>query len=114
MPGAGAPFAPPLHATACTGNEISRFEIVESDKAGAFDEACEDANSKFVGTTDLPNDSTTWPVFMSRNVRNYLTQTKRRTTYSHITREIFHRETRVMGHGFQRSIAKVYSQMVKR
>jgi len=58
----------------CTESEISHFEIVESNKAGASDEACEDENSKFVGTVGLPNDSATWPVFMSRNVRNYLTQ----------------------------------------
>jgi len=58
----------------CTGSEISHFEIVESDKASASDEACEDENSKFVGTIGLPNDSASWPVFMRRNVRNYLTQ----------------------------------------
>jgi len=58
----------------CTGNEISHFEIVESDKAGASDEACEDENSKFVGTIGLANDSATWKVVMSRNVRNYLAQ----------------------------------------
>jgi len=57
-----------------TGSEISHFEIVESDKAGASDEACEEENSKFVGIIRLPNDSATWPVFMSRNVRNYVTQ----------------------------------------
>jgi len=56
--------------------EISHFELVESatKEAGASDESCEDENSKIVVNIGLTNDSATWLVVMSRNVRNYLAQ----------------------------------------
>ena len=38
------------------------------------DEACENENSKFVGTIALTNNSATWPFVMSWNFWNYLAQ----------------------------------------
>jgi len=43
-----------------------------SDSAGASDEACEDENSKFVGTSGLTNDSATCPGVTSRNEFNLI------------------------------------------
>jgi len=61
----------------CTGSDISHFEIAESHKEGtssvnASDEACEDENSKIVGTNGSTNDPATWSGVMCRNVRGSL------------------------------------------
>ena len=47
-------------------------------EAIAFDEACDDKNSKFVGTIGLTNDAATCPGPLSRKVRGYLAQRKPR------------------------------------
>jgi len=55
-------------------------------EAGESDETC--VNGKFVGTIGLTNDSATWPVVVSRNVRNYLAQ---RDEPPIVTTEVFPR-----------------------
>jgi len=45
-------------------------------------------NSTIVGTIGLSNDSATWPVVVSRNVRNYLDQRDEPPT---VTTEVFPR-----------------------
>jgi len=67
-------------------------------------------NLKFVGTTGLTNDSATWPVVVSRNVRNYLAQRDEPPT---VTTEVFP-SNESDGTRFLISPAKEYCQMVKR
>jgi len=45
---------------------------LKKKETSASDEACEDENSKFVGT--IGNDPATWPGVKSRKVRGYLAQ----------------------------------------
>jgi len=46
-------------------------------------------NSKFCGTIGLTNDSATWPVVVSRNVRNYILYLAQRDEPPTVTTEIF-------------------------
>ena len=48
------------------------LSLTKKEAYSASDEACEDDNSKFVGTIGLTNDPGTWPGVMGRKVRNYL------------------------------------------
>ena len=52
---------------------ISKFSSLTKKEAySASAEACEDENSKFVGTIGSTNDPATWPGVMGRKVGNHL------------------------------------------
>jgi len=48
------------------------LSLTKKEAYSASDEACEDENSRFVGTIGLTNDPTTWPGVMGGKVRDYL------------------------------------------
>ena len=79
---------------------ISKLLSLVKKEASASDEACEDENSKFVGTIGLTNGPATCPGVKSRKVRNYLTQREPQS------QQRFSPETRVIKRSFLISTAK--------
>jgi len=82
---------------------ISKLLSLTKKKASAPDEACEDENSKFVGTIGLTNDPATCQGVKSWKGRDYLAQSEPHS------QQKYSPETRVMRHGFLTSTAKWWS-----
>jgi len=79
-------------------------------EANASNEACEDENSKFVGTIGLTNGSPAWPGVIGWNVRDYFAKRELPT----ITKEVFPINTSDGTRFSKFHCKRILYQMVKR